>query len=88
MKLLKIETYCISELKEKALHNALTWLDEYPIETENEKGEMCLEYLSDDWEDGYKDEVIEYCKVNDYLFAYDGTPIHRYVKENHKTQLS
>lgn len=42
MKLLKIETYCISELKEKALHNALTWLDEYPIETENEKGKCVL----------------------------------------------
>ena len=49
---------------------------------------MCLEYLSDDWKDGYKNEVIEYCEINDYLFAYDGAPIHRYVKENHKTQLT
>jgi|TARA_R110000803_G_scaffold182504_2_gene244856 hypothetical protein len=88
MKLYKIETYCISELKGNELYNALTWLDEFPIETENNDGKMRLEYCSDHWNNGYEDEVTEHCEINDYLFAYDGTPIHRFIKENHKTQLT
>ena len=86
MKIFKIETYKLDELEEQALNQALAWLDEFPIETENNDGTMYLEYLSDDWFNGYKDEVMEFCEINDYLFAYDGTPIHRFIKDNHKTQ--
>ena len=87
MKIFKIETYKLDELETHALNRALAWLDEFPIETENNDGTMYLEYLSDDWFNGYKDEVMEVCEINDYLFAYDGTPIHRFIKDNHKTQI-
>jgi len=86
MKIFKIETYKLDELEEQALNQALAWLDEFPIETENNDGTMYLDYLSDDWFNGYKDDVMEFCEINDYLFAYDGTPIHRFIKDNHKTQ--
>tara|TARA_B100000900_G_scaffold396242_1_gene395349 strand:+ start:654 stop:914 length:261 start_codon:yes stop_codon:yes gene_type:complete len=86
MKIFKIETYKLDELEEQALNQALAWLDEFPIETENNDGTMYLDYLSDDWFNGYKDDVMEFCEINDFLFAYDGTPIHRFIKDNHKTQ--
>lgn len=86
MELYKIETYRINELKGDSLRNALSWLDEAPIETENNDGTMYLDYLSDEWFNGYEDEVTEHCEINDYLFTYDGTPIHRFIKDNHKTQ--
>ena len=86
MKIFIIETYKLDELETHALNRALARLDEFPIETENNDGTMYLEYLSDDWFNGYKEEVMEVCEINDYLFAYDGTPIHRFIKDNHKTQ--
>ena len=86
MKIFKIETYKLDELEEQALNKALAWLDEFPIETENNDGTMYLEYLSDDWFNGYKDDVLEHCEINDYLFAYDGTPVHRFIKENNKNK--
>ena len=86
MKIFKIETYKLDELEEQALNQALAWLDEFPIETENNDGTMYWDYLSDDWFNGYKDDVMEFCEINDFLFAYDGTPIHRFIKDNHKTQ--
>lgn len=86
MRTFKIQTYRLDELEGQALGRALAWLDERPIETENDKGEITFEYLSDDWNDGYKDGVLEHCEINDYLFAYDGTPVHRFIKENHRSE--
>ena len=86
MRTFKIKTYRLDELETQALNRALAWLDECPNETENNDGTMYLEYLSDDWFNGYKDDVMEFCEINDYLFAYDGTPIHSFIKDNHKTQ--
>ena len=49
MKIFKIETYKLDELEEQALNKALAWLDEFPIETENNDGTIYWDYLSDDW---------------------------------------
>ncbi len=86
MRTFKIQTYRLDELEGQSLGRALAWLDECPIETENDKGEITFQYLSDDWNDGYKDDVLEHCEINDYLFAYDGTPVHRFIKENHRSE--
>ena len=88
MRTLKIKTFRLDELEGQALNRALAWLDECPIETENNDGGITLQYFSDDWNEGYKDDVLEHCEINDYLFAYDGTPVHRFIKENHKSQIT
>ena len=74
MKTFKIQTYRLDELEGQALGRALAWLDECPIETENNEGQITLEYLSEDFF-----QALEHCEINDYLFAYDGTPVHRFI---------
>ncbi|MDA7994649.1 MAG: hypothetical protein MPJ25_16605 [Pirellulales bacterium] len=74
--IIKVEAYPIEELPtDKAILEALCWLDEFPLETELDDGSSITEYYYDLWETD-REYVIEHCFVNEYLFDKTGKPIH------------
>ena len=72
MKVLKIRAYDYNELNEAGKTAVKHWLDEAPIEVENDKGEFEFRYFSDMTDI----EIDEHCQANDYLFTESGRPIH------------
>jgi hypothetical protein len=77
MKLVKIEAYEYHELSEAGKYNARLWLDECPIDYEDEHGSTYNEYPSE-WDE---DTITEHCKWNDYIFNIYGKPIHNLIIE-------
>lgn len=77
-----LPVYQINQLEDKALWNALTWLNENPLEYENEHGEMVPEPWDDIWYCDGVDFVTEHCEVNGYLFDINGNPVHHLVVEH------
>ena len=72
-----IEAYKYEDLDQKSQFEVLAWLDEWPIEYEDENGETHLEYFAD----MTKEDVSELCEVNEYLFNKFGKPIHHLIIE-------
>ena len=77
MQVLKIRAYDYSELNQEGKTAAKHWLDEVPIEVENDKGEFEFRYFSDMTDI----EIDEHCQSNDYLFTKYGRPIHHLERE-------
>ena len=75
MKTLEIKLYSFEELskeaKEKAINEAIEFLDSEPTEYENENGEIIYEYFEHD-----ENEAEEFIIANDYLFFKNGTLAH------------
>ena len=75
MKTLEIKLYSFEELskesKEKAINEAIEFLDSEPTEYENENGEIVYEYFEHD-----ESQAEEFIDVNDYLFFKNGTLAH------------
>jgi hypothetical protein len=59
-------------LLESSKASVRVWLDEVPIEVENDKGEFEFRYFSDMTDI----EIDEHCQANGYLFTESGRPIH------------
>ena len=78
MKTVSIQAYDFQDLSEKAKNNVLYWLDEFPLEYENEDGSFAYEYFSDITDENY---IIEHCEMNNYLFDINGKPIHHLINE-------
>ena len=72
MQVLKIRAYDYSELNPESKTTVKHWLDESPIEVENDAGEFEFRYFSD-MED---EDIQEHCEANDYLFTVYGRRIH------------
>jgi len=72
MQILKIRAYDYSELNPEGKTAVKHWLDESPIEVENDAGEFEFRYFSD-MED---EDIQEHCEANDYLFTVYGRRIH------------
>ena len=72
MQVLKIRGYDYSELNQEGKTAVKHWLDEAPIEVENDAGEFEFRYFAD-MED---EDIQEHCEANDYLFTESGRPIH------------
>ena len=72
MKTITIEAYDYNDLLESSKASVRVWLDEVPIEVENDKGEFEFRYFSDMTDI----EIDEHCEANDYLFTVYGRPIH------------
>ena len=72
MKTIKIEAYDYNDLDEAGKASVRVWLDEVPIEVENDKGEFEFRYFSDMTDI----EIDEHCQANGYLFTESGRPIH------------
>jgi hypothetical protein len=77
MKVLKIRAYDYNELNEAGKTAVRIWLDEAPIEVENDKGEFEFRYFSDMTDI----EIDEHCQANGYLFTESGRPIHHLERE-------
>ena len=76
MKMLSIMTFDYIELSEKAKSNVIYWLDEYPLEFENEDGTMSYQYFYE----ADESDIQDHCQCNGYLFDVDGKPIHHLVE--------
>ena len=75
MKTLEIKLYSFEELsqesKEKAINEAIEFLNSEPIEIENENGEIVYEYFEHD-----ESQAEQFIDVNYYLFFKNGTLAH------------
>lgn len=75
MKTVKINLYSFNELndtaKEKAIFEALDFLDNEPIEYEEESGEMKSKYVEHS-----ETDAIEFIEANEYYFFSDGEQAH------------
>ena len=77
MKVLKIRAYEYAELNQEGKTTVKHWLDEFPIEVENDAGEFEFRYFSDMTDEDLQD----HCEANDYLFTVYGRPIHHLERE-------
>jgi len=80
MKLVKIKAYKFKELSEKAQHVVSCNLDNFPFdyEVETSDGEYITKYeYFSDWS---KDDQIEFCNLNEYLFNKNGEMIHHLIE--------
>jgi hypothetical protein len=76
----KIRAYRFQELGEKAQHKAIQWLDELPLEYEDDDGNIQFQYFYElELED-----IKDHCKLNNYLFDFYGNPIHHLLLEETK----
>ena len=71
MKTVKINLYSFAELnktaKERAINEALNFLDSEPVEYETESGEMKSKYF-----DHTEEEAEDFINANEYLFFANG----------------
>jgi hypothetical protein len=80
MKTVKIEAYKFEELAKHRQFKVAVWLDECPIDYEDENGNTKWEYFSDIYHQE-PEYVAEHCEANEYLFNKFGEPIHHLIKE-------
>ena len=80
MKIVKIKAYKFEELKDPAKYEVLTWLDNFPLDYEDENGDTKWEYFSDIYDQG-PEYVIEHCEINEYLFDKCGNAIHHLIEK-------
>ena len=57
------------EAKKKVIY----WLDNDPMEYEDDNGNLHYQYFSE----GSEDDIIDHCNTNNYLFDKHGNPIHQ-----------
>jgi len=77
MKTITIEAYDYNDLDEAGKASVRIWLDESPIEVENDAGEFEYDYFSDMTDI----DIDEHCQANEYLFTKSGRPIHHLERE-------
>ena len=73
-----INAYKFEELDDKAKHKVLWWLDEHPLNYEDENGEIKWEYYNDIYDED-PSYIIEHCEANEYLFDEYGNAIHHLI---------
>ena len=77
MKLVKIQAYTFDELDAKGKANVIYWLDECPLDYEDENGIMQYQYFSD----ADESDISDHCEINGYIFNQYGKPIHQLIVE-------
>lgn len=75
-----INAYKFEELNDKATFKALVWLNEFPLDYEDDDGTIKWEYF-DEMYDQDPDYVIEHCFANEYLFDEYGNAIHHLITQ-------
>jgi hypothetical protein len=76
MKLLSIMTFDYLELTSDAKSRVIYWLDEFPIDYENEDGSISYQYFYE-LDDS---EIDEHCQINGYIFDKNGKPVHNLIE--------
>ena len=64
------------ELTDQAQVNARQWLDQEPIEYDNDDGIVCAVFVGE-WKDL---DIQEHCRDNQYIFDRAGKPIHNIIE--------
>ena len=72
-----IKAYKYEDLDHQSQWEALVWLDECPLDYEDENGETKWEYFTE----METQDVIEHCEANEYLFNKFGEPIHHLIEK-------
>ena len=72
-----IKAYKYEDLDRQSQWDALVWLDECPLDYEDENGETKWEYFAE----METQDVIEHCEANEYLFNKFGEPIHHLIEK-------
>lgn len=72
-----IKAYKYEDLDHQSQWDALVWLDECPLDYEDENGETKWEYFTE----METQDVIEHCEANEYLFNRFGEPIHHLIEK-------
>lgn len=73
--IVKIRAYRFRELDEHRQWKVAVWLDEWPLDYEDEDGETHWEYFTN----MKKEDIAEHCDANGYLFDKFGAPIHNLI---------
>lgn len=78
MKTYKIDGYKFEELTDKAKQKVIYWLciTFEPIDYEKDDGTIGYLY----WEELDNEYFQDTCEANEYVFTYEGTPIHHLTK--------
>ena len=71
-----IKAYKYKELDKHHQFKVAVWLDEWPIDYEDENGEIHWECFTD----MTNEDVAEHCEANEYLFNKFGEPIHHLIE--------
>jgi len=71
-----IKAYKYEDLDPVSQFEVLTWLDNCPIDYEDEEGNTRWQYFTD----METQDIIEHCETNEYLFNKFGKPIHHLLK--------
>ena len=75
-KMYSITGFNYLELSEKAKMTVDYWLDECPLEYDDDEGQVKMEFISD-WDDA---DIDEHCQINGYIFDRFGKPIHNLIE--------
>lgn len=75
-KMYSITGFGYLELGDKAKDRVKNWLDDNPLEYDDDNGIVKFEYPSD-WDDT---DINEFCDNNDYIFDVNGRPIHNIIE--------
>ena len=70
-----IKAYKYEDLDHQSQFEVLTWLDQFPLDYEDEEGNTQWQYFAD----METQDVIEHCELNQYLFDKFGKPIHHLI---------
>jgi hypothetical protein len=72
MIIVNVNAYTFLELSEKAKQKVLLWLDEFPLEYEDEDGNIQTQYFYE----LEPNDIEDHCSLNGYLFDIHGNAIH------------
>ena len=72
----QVQGFTFKELNNKAKLKVINWLDEFPIDYEDEEGQIHYRYFSELEEI----DIEDHCDVNGYIFNTYGEPIHHIIE--------
>ena len=78
MKIINIEAFQYAELTPKAKNRVIDWLDDPPLEFEDEEGKIWYKYAIDQTDE----EVSNHCNDEGYLFDKLGRIVNALIVEN------
>jgi hypothetical protein len=75
-KMYSVTGFDFIELGDKAKNNVRRWLNEDPIEYDDDDGIVQADFVGD-WKDA---DIDEFCRDNQYVFDVTGKPIHNIIE--------
>jgi len=86
MKQIKINTYQYNDLEDEYKTNVKLWLDENPVECEEEDEQGNITYGYCYFSEMDDEDLQDHCETNKYLFNKCGEPIHHLINKKQTTK--